>query len=57
MLKARDVWNEQEERRERRMAAMRPVLAQLYAKIRAQAIHNANAPYPDGFWVPGVARQ
>ena len=45
MLKARDVWNEQEERRERRMAAMRPVLAQLYAKIRAQAIHNANAPY------------
>jgi hypothetical protein len=45
MLKARDVWNEQEERRERRMAAMRPVLAQLYAKIRAQAIHNPNAPY------------
>ena len=24
---------------------MRPVLAQLYAKIRTQAIHNANAPY------------
>jgi hypothetical protein len=45
MLKARDVWDEQEERRERRMSAMRPVLAQLYAKIRAQAIHNPNAPY------------
>jgi hypothetical protein len=45
MLKARDVWNEQEERKERRMAAMRPVLAQLYAKIRTQAIHNPNAPY------------
>ena len=45
MLKARDVWNEQEERRERRMSAMRPVLSQLYAKIRSQAIHNPNAPY------------
>jgi hypothetical protein len=52
MLKARDVWNEQEERRERRMSAMRPVLAQLYAKIRAQAIHNPNAPYVV-FEVPG----
>lgn len=45
MLKARDVWDEQEDRRERRMQAMRPVLAQLYAKIRTQAIHNPNAPY------------
>jgi len=27
------------------MSAMRPVLAQFYAKIRAQAIHNPNAPY------------
>jgi hypothetical protein len=45
MLKARDVWDEQEERKERRMSAMRPVLAQLYAKIRTQAIHNPNAPY------------
>ena len=52
MLKARDVWNEHEERRERRMAAMRPVLAQLYSKIRAQAIHNPNAPYVV-FEVPG----
>lgn len=45
MLKARDVWDEQEARREQRMAAMRPVLAQLYAKIRKQAIHAPNAPY------------
>jgi hypothetical protein len=45
MLKARDVWDEQESRREQRMAAMRPVLAQLYAKIRKQAIHSPNAPY------------
>lgn len=45
MLKARDVWDEQEARKEQRMAAMRPVLAQLYAKIRKQAIHAPNAPY------------
>ena len=45
MLKARDVWDEQEARREQRMAAMRPVLSQLYAKIRKQAIHAPTAPY------------
>lgn len=45
MLKARDVWEEQENRKQQRMAAMRPVLAQLYAKIRKQAIHSPNAPY------------
>lgn len=27
------------------MSAMRPVLAQLYAKVRKQAIHAPNAPY------------
>jgi len=45
MLKAREVWDEQESRKEQRLAAMRPVLAQLYAKIRKQAIHAPNAPY------------
>jgi hypothetical protein len=45
MLKAKDVWDEQENRREQRMAAMRPVLAQFHAKIRKQAIHSPNAPY------------
>lgn len=45
MLRARDVWDEQEARKEQRMAAMRPVLAQLYAKVRRQAIHSPNAPY------------
>lgn len=45
MLKARDVWDEQEARREQRMSAMRPVLAQLYAKIRKHAIHSPTAPY------------
>jgi hypothetical protein len=45
MLKANDLWKEQEERRENRMAAMIPVIAQIQAKIRQQAIHNPNAPY------------
>jgi hypothetical protein len=45
MLKARDVWDEQEARKEQRMAAMRPVLAQLYARVRKQAIHAPGAPY------------
>lgn len=45
MLRARDVWDEQEHRREKRLAAMRPVLGQIQAKIRQQAIHDANAPY------------
>jgi len=45
MLKARDVWDEQEDRREKRMRAMRPVLSQLYGQIRKQATHNPNAPY------------
>lgn len=45
MLKARDVWDEQENRREKRMAAMRPVIAQIQGQIRKQAIHSPNAPY------------
>lgn len=45
MLKARDVWNEQEGRRLNRMAAMSPVISQIQAKIRQQAVHNTNAPY------------
>ena len=45
MLKANDLWKEQEERRENRMAAMTPVIAQIQAKIRQQAIHSPNAPY------------
>lgn len=45
MLKARDVWEEQEGRREKRMAAMRPVLSQIHGQIRKQAIHAPNAPY------------
>ncbi len=45
MLRARDVWDEQEDRKNNRMAAMGPVIAQIQAKIRQQAIHNSNAPY------------
>lgn len=45
MLKAREVWDEQEARKANRMAAMIPVMAQIQAKIRTQAIHDANAPY------------
>ena len=45
MLKAREVWNEQEGRRLNRMAAMSPVMTQIQAKIKQQAIHNTNAPY------------
>ena len=45
MLKAREVWDEQEARRQKRMAAMRPVLSQLYGMIRKHAIHSPNAPY------------
>ena len=45
MLRARDVWDEQEERRANRMAAMTPIIAQIQAKIRLHATHNSNAPY------------
>lgn len=45
MLKARDIWDEQEQRRGNRMAAMNPVIEQIQAKIKQQAIHNTNAPY------------
>lgn len=45
MLRARDVWDEQEERRANRMAAMVPIISQIQSKIRQQATHNANAPY------------
>ena len=45
MLRANDVLQEQQQRRDNRMAAMIPVIAQIQAKIRQQAIHNSNAPY------------
>lgn len=45
MLKAREVWEEQEARKEQRMSAMRPVLSQIHSQIRRQAIHAPSAPY------------
>jgi hypothetical protein len=45
MLKAREVWDEQEGRRLNRMAAMMPVMTQIQSKIKQQAVHNTNAPY------------
>jgi hypothetical protein len=45
MILARDVWDEQEEHKLSKMAAMKPVLAQIEGKVRRQAIANANAPY------------
>lgn len=45
MMNAKEVWQDQEDRKEKRMRAMRPVLSQLYGQIRKQATHNPNAPY------------
>jgi hypothetical protein len=45
MLKAKDVLEEQEYRREKRMAAMRPVLSQIFGQIKKQSIHSPDAPY------------
>jgi hypothetical protein len=45
MLRARDVWDEQEERKQNRMAAMVPIITQIQAKIRQHAVHNPSAPY------------
>ena len=45
MLRANELWKEQEERRENRMSAMVPVVEQIGVKIRQQAVHNPRAPY------------
>jgi hypothetical protein len=45
MLKAKEIWDEQEERRTARMSAMTPVIATIQTKIRQHAVHNPNAPY------------
>lgn len=45
MLKAREVWEEQEQRRLNRMSAMVPIMTQIQAKIKTQSAHNTNAPY------------
>jgi hypothetical protein len=45
MMRANDIWQEQEERREYRMAAMGPVITQIEAKIRQHMVHHPHAPY------------
>jgi hypothetical protein len=45
MLRANEVLSEQEDRKNARMSAMRPVLVQIEYKIRQQAIHSADSPY------------
>jgi len=44
-MKAREIWDEQEEHKLYKLGAMKPILAQIQGKIREQAIRNANAPY------------
>jgi len=45
MMKAREIWDEQEEHKLYKMAAMKPILSQIEGKVRQQAIMNSNAPY------------
>lgn len=45
MLRAKDLWRQSEERKMQRMAAMRPVLAQLFSKIKTHAAQNPESPY------------
>jgi hypothetical protein len=45
MIRARDVWDEQEEHKIYKLSAMKSILAQIEGKVREQAIRNSNAPY------------
>lgn len=45
MIRANDLWRQDEQRKTYRMAAMRPVMAQLSNKIKQQAIQYPDAPY------------
>ena len=44
-MRANEVLSEQEQIKQARMGAMRPIITQIEHKIREQAIHNMNAPY------------
>ena len=44
-MKAREIWDQQEEHKLYKLAAMKPILTQIEAKVRQQAIMNSNAPY------------
>ena len=45
MIRARDVWDQQEEHKIYKLSAMKSILAQIEGKVREQAIRNSNAPY------------
>jgi len=45
MLRAKDLWKQEEERKTAKMQAMRPVLSNLSSQLKTYAIHNPAAPY------------
>lgn len=45
MLRAKDLWKQEEERKTAKMQAMRPVLSNLSSQLKLYAIQNPQAPY------------
>jgi hypothetical protein len=45
MLRAKDLWKQEEERKTGKMLAMRPVLSNLSSQLKLYAIQNPQAPY------------
>jgi len=45
MLRAKDLWKQEEERKTAKMQAMRPVLSNLSSQLKTYAIQNPEAPY------------
>jgi len=45
MLRAKDLWKQEEERKSSKMQAMRPVLSNLCSQLKLYAIQNPQAPY------------
>jgi len=45
MLRAKDLWKQEDERKTAKMQAMRPVLSNLSSQLKLYAIQNPQAPY------------
>ena len=45
MLRAQDLWKQEDERKTAKMQAMRPVLSNLSTQLKNHAMHNPGAPY------------
>jgi hypothetical protein len=45
MLRAKDLWKQEDERKTAKMQAMRPVLSNLSSQLKTYAIQNPSAPY------------